>query len=223
MNAIRTAPLVLLLSATLHAQSNIDPAHKFSWQENTGWINWRDAGMPRGAQGVRVQGAFLSGFAWSENAGYISFGDGTPGGGSAYTNASGADHGVNILAGGDLAGFAWGENTGWINFGTSGLGSQRARLDAAALRLRGWAWGENIGWVNLDNAAHFVGLSTGLCYANCDGSTAVPVLNVNDFICFNNRFAAADPYANCDGSTAAPVLNVNDFTCFLNRYATGCS
>ena len=29
-------------------------------------------------------------------------------------------------------------------------------------------------------------------------------------------------YANCDGSTAAPVLNVNDFTCFLNRYAAGC-
>ena len=29
-------------------------------------------------------------------------------------------------------------------------------------------------------------------------------------------------YANCDGSTTAPVLNVNDFTCFMNRYAAGC-
>jgi hypothetical protein len=28
------------------------------------------------------------------------------------------------------------------------------------------------------------------CYANCDGSTTSPVLNVNDFVCFNNRFAA---------------------------------
>jgi hypothetical protein len=60
------------------------------------------------------------------------------------------------------------------------------------------------------------------CYANCDGSTAAPVLNVNDFTCFLNRFAAGESYANCDGSTAAPVLNVNDFTCFLNQFAVGC-
>lgn len=60
------------------------------------------------------------------------------------------------------------------------------------------------------------------CYANCDGSTAVPVLNVNDFQCFLNRYAAGDPYANCDGSTAAPVLNINDFQCFLNQFAVGC-
>jgi hypothetical protein len=61
------------------------------------------------------------------------------------------------------------------------------------------------------------------CYANCDGSTTAPVLNVLDFTCFLNRFAAGDSYANCDGSTTAPVLNVLDFTCFLNRFAAGCS
>ncbi len=61
-----------------------------------------------------------------------------------------------------------------------------------------------------------------VCYANCDASTTPPVLNVNDFQCFLNRFAAGDPGANCDMSTAAPVLNVNDFTCFLNQYAAGC-
>ncbi len=60
------------------------------------------------------------------------------------------------------------------------------------------------------------------CYPNCDGSTAAPVLNVNDFICFLNRFAAADAYANCDSSTTPPVLNVNDFNCFLNRFVAGC-
>jgi hypothetical protein len=60
------------------------------------------------------------------------------------------------------------------------------------------------------------------CYANCDASTLPPVLNVNDFTCFLNRYAAADPYANCDGSTLSPVLNVNDFTCFLNKFAAGC-
>jgi hypothetical protein len=62
----------------------------------------------------------------------------------------------------------------------------------------------------------------GTCYANCDGSTATPVLNVNDFVCFQQRFAAGDPYANCDGSTTAPVLNVNDFVCFQQQFAAGC-
>ena len=28
------------------------------------------------------------------------------------------------------------------------------------------------------------------CYANCDGSTSQPILNVNDFICFQAKFAA---------------------------------
>jgi hypothetical protein len=63
----------------------------------------------------------------------------------------------------------------------------------------------------------------GACYANCDGGTAAPFLNVNDYICFQGHFAAGDPYANCDGSTLAPVLNVNDFVCFQGRFAAGCS
>jgi hypothetical protein len=69
------------------------------------------------------------------------------------------------------------------------------------------------------------------CYANCDGSTTPPILNVEDFICFINRFADATQlpqsqqlvhYANCDGSTTAPILNVEDFICFINRFAQGC-
>ncbi len=61
------------------------------------------------------------------------------------------------------------------------------------------------------------------CYANCDGSTSTPILTANDFQCFLNKFAAADPTANCDGSTATPILTANDFQCFLNTYAAGCS
>ncbi len=62
----------------------------------------------------------------------------------------------------------------------------------------------------------------GGCYANCDASTTAPVLNVADFSCFLQKFAAADSYANCDGSTQAPVLNVADFSCFLQKFAAGC-
>ena len=71
-------------------------------------------------------------------------------------------------------------------------------------------------WGVADNAA-------AVCYANCDGSTTPPVLNVLDFSCFLNAFAAASPYANCDASTTAPILNVLDFSCFLNKFAAGCS
>jgi trimeric autotransporter adhesin len=69
------------------------------------------------------------------------------------------------------------------------------------------------------------------CYANCDGSTTPPILNVEDFTCFINEFAAASQlphgqqlghYANCDQSTTPPVLNVEDFTCFINKFAQGC-
>jgi hypothetical protein len=69
------------------------------------------------------------------------------------------------------------------------------------------------------------------CYANCDGSTTTPILNVEDFSCFINEFAAAQGlppqqqlthYANCDGSSTPPVLNVEDFTCFINAFAAGC-
>jgi hypothetical protein len=61
------------------------------------------------------------------------------------------------------------------------------------------------------------------CYANCDGSTVAPVLNVNDYNCFMNRYNNRDPWANCDGSTTEPVLNVLDFNCFMTRYSAGCA
>jgi hypothetical protein len=65
--------------------------------------------------------------------------------------------------------------------------------------------------------------STSGCYANCDHSTTVPFLNVNDFICFQSAFAAGASYANCDNSTTPPVLNVNDFICFQAAFAAGCT
>lgn len=63
---------------------------------------------------------------------------------------------------------------------------------------------------------------TVICYPNCDNSTLAPILNVNDFLCFMNQYAAGASYANCDNSTIPPVLNVNDFQCFINEYAIGC-
>jgi len=47
-------------------------------------------------------------------------------------------------------------------------------------------------------------------------------LTIADFSAFLVVFAQQSPRANCDGSTALPTLNVQDFTCFLQRYAAGC-
>ena len=68
-----------------------------------------------------------------------------------------------------------------------------------------------------------VGAGGAVCYPNCDHSTTPPLLNVADFSCFLNQFAAGSSYANCDGSTTPPVLNVADVSCFLNAFAAGCS
>src|SRR5262249_6814941 len=61
------------------------------------------------------------------------------------------------------------------------------------------------------------------CFPNCDESTAPPILNIADFTCFLNRFAAQDPRATCDLSTTPPQLTISDFSCFLNRFAASCS
>lgn len=152
-------PVVVVSAEANAAPSNIDPTDKFSWSENVGWMNWRDANG--GADGVLVDTDFLSGYVWMENVGWINLGDGTPTDGMFYANLDGTDFGVNIDPGtNDLFGLAWGENVGWINFDTPGVSPDQARYDVAAHRFRGYAWGENIGWINLDDPVHFLGTIT---------------------------------------------------------------
>jgi uncharacterized membrane protein len=93
-------------------------------------------------------------------------------------------------------------------------------------------WNVNQLW-DLNESGRIVGLGrhNGLwrgcllipaCYANCDSSTTPPTLNINDFVCFQQRFAAGASYGNCDNSTTPPILNVNDFVCFQQQFAAGC-
>jgi hypothetical protein len=61
------------------------------------------------------------------------------------------------------------------------------------------------------------------CYSDCDTSTGIRTLDIFDFLCFQNRFASADPYAcDCDTSTGAATCDIFDFLCFQNAYAGGC-
>lgn len=210
----------LAAGGTAMAQSDISNANKFCWQENAGWMDWRDAGD--GLLGVRDAMTYLSGYVWSENLGWICLGLG-PADAVHYVNTAADNFGVNVGTDGLLSGMAWSENAGWLNFSGGGLASPAnpARLDPHQQRFYGFAWGENIGWVNMDLAipGQYVKRT---CYANCDGSTTAPVLTANDFLCFLNAFAAGSPAANCDRSLVAPVLSANDFMCFLNGFAKGC-
>jgi hypothetical protein len=97
----------------------------------------------------------------------------------------------------------------------------QSRVSFAA--ISGHSYLIRVGGYNGASGTGDITISCTGCYANCDNSTTPPILNVQDFSCFLNRYSANDPWANCDGSTTAPVLNVNDFTCFLNRFAAGCS
>lgn len=61
------------------------------------------------------------------------------------------------------------------------------------------------------------------CYADCDIGTGPGVLDVFDFLCFGNAFAAGSNYAcDCDVSTGWSVCDVFDFLCFGNEFSGGC-
>ena len=84
MKNLRTHILFALAAAAFGsapgalAQSNINAANKYSWSENCGWMNWRDAGSPATTQGVRRVNNFLAGYIWAENVGWINAGSGSP-------------------------------------------------------------------------------------------------------------------------------------------------
>ncbi|MCH7792484.1 MAG: NHL repeat-containing protein, partial [Planctomycetes bacterium] len=58
------------------------------------------------------------------------------------------------------------------------------------------------------------------CYADCDQSTGFHVLDIFDFLCFQNSFVLGEPYAcECDPDPACDIL---DFLCFQNAFVAGC-
>ena len=54
------------------------------------------------------------------------------------------------------------------------------------------------------------------CYADCDTSGSVDIF---DYICFGNEYAAMAQYADCDSNGTWDIF---DYICFGNAYSTGC-
>ena len=61
------------------------------------------------------------------------------------------------------------------------------------------------------------------CYADCDQSTGAGVLDVFDFLCFQNSFVSGQAYAcDCNTSTGPGNCDVFDFLCFQDAFVSGC-
>jgi len=57
------------------------------------------------------------------------------------------------------------------------------------------------------------------CQADCDASTGERVLDIFDFLCFQDRFVGGHAYADCDGNG---VFDAFDFLCFQDVFVGGC-
>jgi probable HAF family extracellular repeat protein len=148
-----------------------------------------------------------------------------PGWSSALPTAISGD-GTTVVGSGESGGFMWRPTLGAVDFG--------AYLVSLGADLRGWSdltptsvdgEGRTVvggAFHNGHSEAWLARFSVAPCYANCDGSSAPPILNVGDFVCFQSAFMVGDPIANCDGSTAAPRLNIADYVCFMARFVAGC-
>lgn len=128
------------------AVTTIDPANKYAYGANIGWIN-AEGDINNGAV---IGQAFCSGHMYGANVGWIHLGDGAPANGMAYQNNSASDYGVNHDGLGNLSGYAYGANVGWINFEQT---YGQPQVDLLTGQLSGYAWGANVGWINLSTLA----------------------------------------------------------------------
>ena len=212
-------------------------SHAFRWTSAGGM---QDLGVLFGgdhshAYSASADGSAVAGFSnWvgDESSGYRAFRWTSAGGMQNLGVPPGAIHSyANVISGNGLV------VAGQANYGVQnpsrpalwspplGMVDLTAYLSAHGVNMTGWVLTDARGLSADGSALSGTGLYNGLeraflvrglfgsatCYANCDGSTAAPALNVLDFACFINRFTAGDPVANCDASTTPPVLNVLDF------------
>jgi len=87
----------------------------------------------------------------------------------------------------------------------------------------------SVGAVDWTPVEQFYGIPTDLafsvdaeqltCYADCDGGSGYGVMDIFDFLCFQDSFTSGAPYADCDRNG---VLDIFDFLCFQDAFGLGC-
>jgi hypothetical protein len=136
--------LLLFCGCALHAATTIDPANRYAYAANLGWLDCRGDTNNGGVIGEYV----CSGCLYSANVGWINLGSGSPTNGIQYQNLSASDFGVNQDSLGNLRGYAYGANIGWINFESTGA----PKVDLLAGKFSGYVYSANCGWISLSNA-----------------------------------------------------------------------
>jgi hypothetical protein len=107
--------------------------------------------------------------------------------------------------------------TGVVNSGASGFGTLEFTPDATTPSLLYYQCGNHM------FMGYKIEIGSSSCYADCDTSTGVGVLDVFDFLCFQNSFVSGETYAcDCDTSTGTLVCDVFDFLCFQDAFVQGC-
>jgi hypothetical protein len=142
--------------------------------------------------------------AWQTLTGNNNFFGTTIAGGRPYQNG---DSMADVAGGPGIA-------RGWAPVGHDGVidGNDLAYIQAQFIG-NPYVTGGHAVWSNISQAVGF-DLSADL--------TGDLVVDQADVDAINAILGNTPCYANCDGSTTAPVLNVGDFTCFLQKYAAGC-
>jgi len=97
--------------------AGMDPAYKYAWGENIGWVNFNPTNG-----NVDVSDTKITGYAWSENYGWI--------------NLSPTNGGVFNDGNGNLSGYAWGENLGWIDFSNVKINPNTGEFSGYAVILK---------------------------------------------------------------------------------------
>jgi len=60
------------------------------------------------------------------------------------------------------------------------------------------------------------------CYPDCDTGTGSGVLDIFDFLCFQDAFIASEPYACSCAAESTPACTIFDFLCFQDRFLSEC-
>ncbi len=125
--------------------ANIDPVHRWAWNDIIGWIDL-------GTGTVEVTKQKVTGYA-NSSVGYVSFdcSSGIPG-----ANCS-IQYGVTNDGQGGLAGWAWNDGIGWISFsctnpetgGSCATSQYQVRIDADGY-FYGYAWNDVVGWISFN-------------------------------------------------------------------------
>lgn len=147
------AAALLATPFPVRAVTTIDPANRYAYGANIGWMDF----YADGANGAVMGDYVCSGYVYAANVGWINLGSGSPANGIQYQNNSATDFGINQDGLGNLTGYAWGANIGWINFEQT---YGKPKINLLTGKMSGSVWSANCGWISLSNATAFVQTDT---------------------------------------------------------------